>query len=169
MTPNLRSMKVKILCPTKDWILYQLSHSKKTHKVYSLVYYHLSISKCCFCYTNLLLRSISCDWIQILFCGGSSLISLCWLQPTHYVVIQTALEWCQSIIVISPSKARNIYYSCGMPSNFLCWSRLCDTHQPFEFLLGSARNRPRPCCLGQFFDKKKTLCLSSEVAAWDLQ
>jgi hypothetical protein len=28
MTPDLRSMKVKILCPTKDWILYQFSHSK---------------------------------------------------------------------------------------------------------------------------------------------
>jgi hypothetical protein len=38
MTPNLRSMKVKILCPTKDWILYQLSHSKKTHKVYIVLY-----------------------------------------------------------------------------------------------------------------------------------
>ncbi len=29
MAPNLQSMKVQILCPTKDWILYQLSHSKK--------------------------------------------------------------------------------------------------------------------------------------------
>lgn len=45
MTPNLRSMKVKILCPTKDWILYQLSHSKKP---ISLVYYHLSISSVVF-------------------------------------------------------------------------------------------------------------------------
>jgi len=50
------------------------------------------------------------------FFGGSSLISLCWLQTTHYVVIQTASEWCQWILIISPSKARNIYYSCGMPS-----------------------------------------------------
>jgi hypothetical protein len=41
MTPNLRSMKVKILCPTKDWILRQLSHSKKPIR-YIVLYTNIS-------------------------------------------------------------------------------------------------------------------------------
>lgn len=116
MTPNLRSMKVKILSPTKDWILYQLSHSKKPIR-YIVLYTIISAFQV-LCLLHKSLIKINLLWLNpnSFFLGGSSLISLCWLQTTHYVAIQTASEWCQWIIIISPSKVRNTYYSCGMPS-----------------------------------------------------
>jgi hypothetical protein len=66
MTPNLQTLKVKILCPTKDWILYQLSHSKIPIR-YIVLYTIISA-------------------FQVLFLLHKSLIkiNLLWLNPNSF-------------------------------------------------------------------------------------